>query len=456
MNHLITSLLFILLFLSICLFGQNKSITGVWEVTASSWTSDTKEFADCKMVKFITPSRWASIFYRPDNGEVAGSVGGTYTYDGLNYVETIEYFTFDSSAVGTQQYFTLKLNDDGLMVQEGNIQTERFDMTYHAYYKKVDNLHDQRADQNFITGTWEMEKATWGENTRDEAFLTSRYGRIIKLITPKYFYVAYFDTNKKAVGGVVFGTMSIDQDSFDEQLLSWSWDPTSIGSKAVYNWSVDNQGKLRQFGKLAESDQYKDYRIDEYYSRIEPVESYEKLWTEEDRNYLLQNLDRTTSELDKEVAGLTEEQWHFQEAQGKWSIAQVIEHLGIYERKYYDQRYQTSLLPPEPELAQSTPPDAFYLEWLYEENAHEAPLSATPLELMVGDKNWTYFKVGRDRNVEKIQSADVDFRAFYSYRSRGRRWNIHQLYIILFAHCDRHLRQIKRIKSHPDFPKSIE
>lgn len=178
----------------------------------------------------------------------------------------------------------------------------------------------------------------------------------------------------------------------------------------------------------------------------------QKLWTEEDRAYLLENLNRTTAALEKEVEGLTVKQWHFKEGADKWSIAQVIEHLGIYERKYYDQRYQTSLLPPEPKLDKNTPSDDFYVEWMSEEQAHEAPLSAVPLELVIGDKNWTYFKVGRDRNIEKIKTTDVDFRAYYSYRSKGRRWNIHQLYIILFAHCDRHLKQIKRIKSHSDFP----
>ena len=72
-------------------------------------------------------------------------------------------------------------------------------------------------------------------------------------------------------------------------------------------------------------------------------------WTEEARQYLLDNLNRTTAELEKEVAGLSESQWHFREKPDSWSVAQVIEHLGIYERKYYDERYLLSLMPPEPE-----------------------------------------------------------------------------------------------------------
>ncbi len=177
-------------------------------------------------------------------------------------------------------------------------------------------------------------------------------------------------------------------------------------------------------------------------------------WTEEDRQYLLYNLNRTTAELEKEVAGFSESQWHFRENPDRWSIAQVIEHLGIYERKYYDERYLLSLMPPEPELGGTVSPDSYYLDWMAEEQPHTAPASAIPLELMKGKDNWAYFLAGRERNVKVIETTDVDFRAHYTYRSNGKRWNIHQLYIILFAHCDRHLGQIRRIRSHPDFPQA--
>ena len=175
-------------------------------------------------------------------------------------------------------------------------------------------------------------------------------------------------------------------------------------------------------------------------------------WTEEDRTYLIENLNRTTEILKEEIDGLTDEQWNFKEGPDKWSIAEVIEHLGIYEFKYYDQRYQIYLLPPEPELEKSTPPDSFYLDWINEDQPHSAVLSGRPLGLIEGSKNWDYFMIWRSRNLEKISNTTRDFRAHYGFRSKNRRWNIHQLYIILFAHCDRHLKQIKRIKAHQDFP----
>jgi hypothetical protein len=68
--------------------------------------------------------------------------------------------------------------------------------------------------------------------------------------------------------------------------------------------------------------------------------------------------------------------------------------------------------------------------------------------------NWTYFKTLRDQNIAFITNTPADLRAFFTYRPDNVRWNLHQLYIILFAHCDRHLRQILKIKANPDYPKS--
>ena len=56
------------------------------------------------------------------------------------------------------------------------------------------------------------------------------------------------------------------------------------------------------------------------------------LWTDSDRKFLVDNLERTRLEIIKETQNLTLEQWSFKEDSTKWSIGQVLEHLGLYER----------------------------------------------------------------------------------------------------------------------------
>jgi len=180
----------------------------------------------------------------------------------------------------------------------------------------------------------------------------------------------------------------------------------------------------------------------------------QKLWTENDRQYLLDHLKKTTDALEKETTGLTEAQWHFKESPGRWSIAQVIEHLGIYESLYNREATVITNSTPQPELNETVKSDTFFLEWMAETQPHVAGGLGLPQGLMHGADNWKYFKNLRDQNVAFIQATNADLRAHFTYRSGNVRWSIHQLYIILFAHCDRHLKQILKVKADAAYPKS--
>ena len=121
-------------------YAQPKDdITGVWQVVSNSWNADTKQYADCEMIKFITDTRWASLMYWEETGEFAGSGGGTYEWIDNQYVETAEYFSWDSSAVGTTQPFQMTIQD-GLLVQQGNLNTDKYKYPLHTVYQKIDEL----------------------------------------------------------------------------------------------------------------------------------------------------------------------------------------------------------------------------------------------------------------------------------------------------------------------------
>lgn len=57
----------------------------------------------------------------------------------------------------------------------------------------------------------------------------------------------------------------------------------------------------------------------------------QKQWTEADRKYTVENLRRTRDELTRETENLTDAQWQFRESPDRWSIADVVEHLGTWE-----------------------------------------------------------------------------------------------------------------------------
>lgn len=452
----------IILILYLCpvlMLGQTEEqpdITGVWRTIASSWTKDTKQYADCEMIKFITNDRWANLYYWPKTKEFAGAGGGTYTFVNGNYVETIEFFTWDASAIGTKQTFKKKIKD-GKLVQEGHLNTEKFNYPYYAVYDRLDKLSWVYENEKSPQGVWDFTNGTLGTKKLDKKSIKDKFGRAIKTITPKYFISTHFDYQKKTFDGLTFGTYVIDKDgNYKETVLCWSWeDKSMINSQPSFEWEQLNQNNFHQRGYL-NSETYKNYLVDEYYERIEPLSYQRKLWTSEDKKLLNDELERTKNEMVVATKKLTDDQWHFKSDENSWNIAQVVEHMGIYERLYYfESQVTVNNTNPRPYLARKTLGDKKYLEWMAEKKPHTSPKQAVPMGFMKGKDNLEYFLFGRNLLNNMVKSTDKDLKAHFTPR-RGepkKFRSIHGLLVIHYGHTDRHLRQIERIKAHHNYPK---
>jgi len=189
-------------------------------------------------------------------------------------------------------------------------------------------------------------------------------------------------------------------------------------------------------------------------AQITTVSVEKKLWSEKDRQYLLNELERTRDLVVSETENLSKEQWHFKPTETSWSIAQVLEHLGIYERLFLQEAWVAGNLPPEPQYDEGSNSDQSFLDWMAENNPHTAPENAVPLGFMNGKDNLTYFLYGRGLTINYISNTKKDLRVQFTPRpgEPNDRRSIHALYVVHFGHTDRHLRQIERIKSNPDFP----
>jgi hypothetical protein len=180
-----------------------------------------------------------------------------------------------------------------------------------------------------------------------------------------------------------------------------------------------------------------------------------KLWTEGDRKYLLDNLTRSRDELVKETQDLSKEQLTFKESPERWSINQIVEHIAIWEL-LFDREISMALVKPQPELNQNAKPDAYYLDFIMETKPHISveytkPFTFTlPLGLNETKNNMAWFLKMRNESIEFVKIAQEDFRSHYLRPGRG---NVHQTYINVFGHTDRHLRQIRKVKQHANYPK---
>ena len=181
-----------------------------------------------------------------------------------------------------------------------------------------------------------------------------------------------------------------------------------------------------------------------------------KLWTENDRQYLLANLTRSKDMLIKETAHLSAEQWNFKETDDRWSIKQVVEHIAFWELLLQREVSQDLYAGPQPELNKTAKPDSIFLGFIMQENPHIAtdytkPFTfSVPMGLNDGKNNMAWFLKMRNESIDYLTTATEDLRSYYLKSGRG---NIHQVYITTFGHTDRHLRQILKIKQHPKYPR---
>lgn len=180
-----------------------------------------------------------------------------------------------------------------------------------------------------------------------------------------------------------------------------------------------------------------------------------RYWTVGDRAKLLKELERTKQEIILETNSLTNEQWHFKPSKEAWSIAQVVEHLGIYERIFLQEAWIATELEPQPKYYVSSLSDSTYLSWMAESQAHNAPENAKPLGYMSGKDNLSYFIFGRDLIIDFVTETDKDLKVHFTPRAGepNNRRSIHGLLVVHYGHTDRHLRQIIKLKSHSNYPK---
>lgn len=178
------------------------------------------------------------------------------------------------------------------------------------------------------------------------------------------------------------------------------------------------------------------------------------LWTEKDRMYLVENLERTKLEIIKETKSLSLQQWHYKEDSSNWSIGQVLEHLGLYERIFAQEADIMLSGAPDPLLDSLSKPDSIYLNWMSDPSPHKAEWNAEPLGLLKGPDNLQFFLFGRDHIIDFISHTTYDLKAHFTFRwAPEKRRSIHSLMVVHFGHTHRHLLQIMRIKNGLGFPK---
>ena len=189
------------------------------------------------------------------------------------------------------------------------------------------------------------------------------------------------------------------------------------------------------------------------------AQTKQKLWTDKDRQVLLVGLDSTQKNLEKETSNLTEKQLHFKIDSTQWSVAEILEHLGIYEELLYWDLLNNQFTPEMPELAAKVKNvDSIMVAYANDPVKLKAPFVAQPLGRFQRKQELIdYFNRFRNAVITLVKETKTDFRLHFIYRSEDAGvWHIRDLqqYTLLWiAHTERHTNQLRRVKASVNFPK---
>jgi len=183
-----------------------------------------------------------------------------------------------------------------------------------------------------------------------------------------------------------------------------------------------------------------------------------QVWTITDRQLLLTGLKVSESNFLKEIEGLTQEQIHFKIDSSQWSVAEVVEHVGIYEELLYWDLLNNQYTDERYDLVDSVKGiDSMMVAYATDPNKGQAPFVAQPMGRFKEKEGLIkFFTRFRKEVIQLVNDTKADFRLHFIFRPAD--WGVwhirdlHQYTLLWIAHTEKHLSQIKRIKSHPLFP----
>jgi hypothetical protein len=168
-----------------------------------------------------------------------------------------------------------------------------------------------------------------------------------------------------------------------------------------------------------------------------------------ERQRLLAHLEMTASMLTEELDGLSSAQSEFRPAPGSWTVLQVLDHLVVVGDIYWEDLRKGLKTPLNGRPRRNT--DADLLWYGIDRGDREVALAS---ELPRGDirsvrQGLDAFGTQQARLVDYVRTTRDDLRDRYVERQRS---DAYQWALLISTHVQRHVLQIRAIKTAPGFP----
>jgi uncharacterized beta-barrel protein YwiB (DUF1934 family) len=258
------------LFLSFQILAQNNHM-GTWKLLSAKYTSSTGQVDyfnsyNKKETKIITPTHFMWMTQLPDSlnparVKLASAGGGTYTMQGDNYIEVLEYASWEGYAKDKTN-FTLQIeSNNNIMIQSGTINNPDGSWT---------KLEETWQRQTFPTndgkhvGTWHMISQKVTDPSGKTIKMEMDTIKQVKILSPTHwmFIKETIKDGKKTFAGANGGSYTLNGTRYVEYLEN--------AEDVQTDYTLEVKGnKLSMVGTLTTADG-KKYIYDEVYMRETP------------------------------------------------------------------------------------------------------------------------------------------------------------------------------------------
>ena len=174
------------------------------------------------------------------------------------------------------------------------------------------------------------------------------------------------------------------------------------------------------------------------------------MYSTEEKNEILQQLDRTRYGLMAALAGISEAQSNFKPSPENWSVADIVEHLAIVENLIV---LRVQQLPSAADVGNFQDSDSVLFEKVVDRSVKfQAPERARPTGKALLS-SLEQLEVTRAKIVDVLRLAPPDFRQHSTPHPVLGPLDGHQWLVAVAGHCARHTEQIIEAKAAPGFPE---
>ncbi len=178
-----------------------------------------------------------------------------------------------------------------------------------------------------------------------------------------------------------------------------------------------------------------------------------KALSQHDRDFAMSYLHATRKAFLDMTSNLSEEQWKYKPAPDRWSAGEIAEHLTIVENGLWDYALRGMEHPlTEPGAKKQFDDDGFIKIVTDRSKKAQAPEMFRPAGRWTHEEIISEFRERRDAHILFMEKTLNDLRGSLTKGPFGV-VDVYQFLLMIPAHTERHLAQMKEVMDSPGFPK---